>query len=274
MVSDDGNSGSTNLYLYKVDGTVPNATVVQSTLAVSAINNPASAQQLGKSTLLDTGDSRIEDAIWSHQAVWLALNDGCIPSGDTLTRSCVRLVELNATTNSVLQDFDIAKDGYYLFYPSLKLDSDNNLNIVFGNSSSTNYPDIMFTVQGASDPLIPSRHCSCSRRECPDTFLPSSNVARYGDYFGSAIDPSNPAHVWVAGEYVPSSTNWSTFIGNTNSAPVAIAGQNQTVSSGSHVTLNGTKSSDIDGDTLNYSWTQVAGPAVTLQIQTPQHRHL
>jgi hypothetical protein len=48
------------------------------------------------------------------------------------------------------------------------------------------------------------------------------------------------------------------------SAPVASAGQNQTVSGGSTVTLNGTGSaSSIDG-TLTYSWQQVSGTPVVL----------
>lgn len=46
--------------------------------------------------------------------------------------------------------------------------------------------------------------------------------------------------------------------------PQANAGMPQTVSSGSLVTLDGTKSTDLDGDKLTYSWLQTAGPLVTL----------
>lgn len=49
-----------------------------------------------------------------------------------------------------------------------------------------------------------------------------------------------------------------------NGAPTAEAGANQDVSGGATVTLDGTNSSDPEGDTLSYSWTQVSGPAVTL----------
>lgn len=49
-----------------------------------------------------------------------------------------------------------------------------------------------------------------------------------------------------------------------NTAPNAIAGNNQTVGSGAQVTLNGNGSNDPDGDTLVYSWTQTMGPTVTL----------
>ena len=49
-----------------------------------------------------------------------------------------------------------------------------------------------------------------------------------------------------------------------NQAPIANAGPDQTVNEGVLVTLNGTGSSDPDGNPLTFSWTQTAGPAVTL----------
>ncbi len=52
-----------------------------------------------------------------------------------------------------------------------------------------------------------------------------------------------------------------------NRAPTAAAGSDQTVDERTTVTLNGS-GSDPDGDTLNYSWTQTAGPMVTLSSST------
>jgi MYXO-CTERM domain-containing protein len=49
-----------------------------------------------------------------------------------------------------------------------------------------------------------------------------------------------------------------------NRAPVANAGTDQTVNEGTAVTLNGTGSTDPDGNTLTYAWSQTAGPTVTL----------
>src|SRR5262249_57158474 len=50
-------------------------------------------------------------------------------------------------------------------------------------------------------------------------------------------------------------------VSTNNSAPVANAGPNQTVGLGSTVTLNGGGSSDVDGDTLTFSWTLISRPA-------------
>jgi hypothetical protein len=50
-----------------------------------------------------------------------------------------------------------------------------------------------------------------------------------------------------------------------NAAPTADAGADQTVDEGTSVSLDGTGSSDPDGDSLSYDWTQTAGTAVSLQ---------
>ena len=60
----------------------------------------------------------------------------------------------------------------------------------------------------------------------------------------------------------PASRSWTI---ETNQPPTADAGDDQTVDSEqAGVTLDGTGSSDPDGDDLTYSWTQTAGPTVSL----------
>jgi len=53
-------------------------------------------------------------------------------------------------------------------------------------------------------------------------------------------------------------------IQNVNQLPVAAAGADQVVNEGDPVSLDGTASSDSDGSIVVYSWTQSAGPAVTI----------
>jgi hypothetical protein len=51
---------------------------------------------------------------------------------------------------------------------------------------------------------------------------------------------------------------------NVNHPPVADAGNDQTVSEGAPVSLDGSKSYDVDGDSLLYNWSQVSGHSVSL----------
>ncbi len=54
----------------------------------------------------------------------------------------------------------------------------------------------------------------------------------------------------------------------TNDPPVADAGANQSVSSGARVTLDGSHSSDPEGQSLTCQWVQTAGPTVRLSSST------
>lgn len=53
-----------------------------------------------------------------------------------------------------------------------------------------------------------------------------------------------------------------------NQLPLADAGPDQSVTGSSNVTLDGSGSSDPDGDPIFYSWTQTGGPSVTLTNPT------
>jgi hypothetical protein len=55
------------------------------------------------------------------------------------------------------------------------------------------------------------------------------------------------------------------------SIPITRVGLDQTVNAGTVVTLDGSASSDPSGNLLTYTWTQVAGPIVVLNLADPAH---
>ncbi len=61
--------------------------------------------------------------------------------------------------------------------------------------------------------------------------------------------------------------------GGSHHAPVAEAGDNQTVTATSNVILDGTKSSDQDGDVLGFNWQQISGTSASLVGATTATPH-
>jgi hypothetical protein len=66
-----------------------------------------------------------------------------------------------------------------------------------------------------------------------------------------------------------SSDNTQVTVISSNQAPTADAGSDQTIEEGLVATLDGSASSDPDGDAMTYSWTQTGGPTVTLDLSNP-----
>ncbi|MCB2145406.1 MAG: PKD domain-containing protein [Deltaproteobacteria bacterium] len=53
-----------------------------------------------------------------------------------------------------------------------------------------------------------------------------------------------------------------------NQAPMAVAGQNQSVDEGTSVTLDGSGSGDTDGTIVGYQWVQTGGPGISINNAT------
>src|SRR5262249_22281405 len=134
----------------------------------------------------------------------------------------------------------------------------------------------------------------------PDNAAPSANqVLSYQwtqvDEFGIPVSPDNdllvtlsnpnsatptftsPADPGTLHFKVAVSDGFDTTIGNVtvnvvgSSAPIANAGPDQTPGRGRLVTLDGSGSSDPDGDAISYQWTQVDGSGNPLAVDDPLH---
>jgi hypothetical protein len=227
-----GTNVANSISLVTLSGNTQDLKIKILPINIQNITNPVKAEQPGRESKqsnvdvdqrippIDTGDARILDANWHNGKLWLAANDLCQPLGDE-PRSCFRLVQVDTSNNTLIQDFDVFFPGKYLFYPSLAIDLSGNLGIVFGVSSREDYPSLFAAIQSVNEtkntlssmtPLIIG--------------LSAANSGAYGDYFGITIDPNSPNHFWAVGEFIPVSpiasrgAFWSTFVANFTS-PVA-----------------------------------------------------
>jgi len=214
-----------NPQLISLTGVPPGNVTVQTTpVNISPVSAPLGGVQPGTNLLVATIDSRVQTASWFQGKLWFAMNDGCTPSGDTQPRSCIRLVQIDTTMSPprVLQNFDFGSRGQYYFYPALAIDSNSDLELVYGFSNSTIYPSLAVTGQLSSDPVG-----SLGQPLTIKSGSANDTSGRYGDYFGAGVDAFDPGTIWVAGEYHTTTTGscgstgscWSTFIASITLLP-------------------------------------------------------
>src|SRR5467141_3707486 len=201
-----------------IAGVPPAAVTVSSSsfsIATSVIG--PNAAQPGTSTTLATNDNRVESVVWESNSLWASWNDACVPSGDTRTRTCLRLVQATTSgaTATKSQDFDFSASGQYYFYSAVT-SFQGQLAVSFGRSSSSIFPSAMATGRASTDPLNTLQAPAVIRAGTT-----ADTSTRYGDYFGAATDPTPTASstFWVAGEYRKSTTfqDWNTVISQVGS---------------------------------------------------------
>ena len=149
----------------------------------------------------------MQSAIWYQGILWLVFNDGCYVNSDTKSRSCIRLIQPNTDTNNIIQDFDVAAFGSSLYYLAVSGDKSGNLGIIFGYSSYSQNPSLLF-----SKHLISQSPDSIQEPQILKLGTANELSDRYWDYFASSSDPTNKSEIWIAGEYHVLPT-WSTYIG-------------------------------------------------------------
>jgi hypothetical protein len=244
---------------------VPPATITVSSASISIATSVIgpNAQQAGTSTLLVTNDNRVESVVWESNSLWAAWNDACVPSGDSTTRTCLRLVQATTSGASAtkVQDFDFAAAGAYYFYPAVT-SHQGQLAVSFGTSSSSVFPSSLVTGRASSDPINTLQAPVTVRSgSAPDT------STRYGDYFGAATDPTPTAAstFWVEAEYRKDSTfqNWNTVISQ-------VGAFSTSTSFDFSVSLNPTSGSVVQGSgtTSTVTVSLVSGTSTTVSLST------
>lgn len=206
--------------VYTIHGTPPAPTAVTITTApIAQTGFPDPADQPTTTIKIDTIDNRIMSVVWRNNLVWTSLNDG--PSGGggpCPEHSCGRLDQISTTTFTALQDFDLTLPGTAVFDAALSTDSQNNLVVLYGSSSSTKFADLEVTGQLST---MPSQTLAQAVLVVAGTAAELFNnpanpgVGRWGDYFWAATDPATPNTFWVSGEFrtVSLFQGWSTQIG-------------------------------------------------------------
>jgi len=183
--------------------------------AVTATNAPPGAVQQGTTRLVDTGDDRLQNAVWQNGVLWTSGNDACVPAQDTSFRSCLHLVQVSTSGASpvITQSFDFGQAKSYLYFPALAVDAQGDLFCVYNSSSAVRTIGLNLADQAVEGPAGGLNGAIS---------LVTSSAAyagAWGHYAGAATDPDG-MHVWLAGAYPVDSSHWVPQAREVAEAPV------------------------------------------------------
>lgn len=218
-------------------------------LPMTPTHIPPDAEQIFGGRPITTNDDRVVSAVLNNGSLWLATSDACTPAGDTVVRSCLRLIHVATNTFTIDQNLDLAQPYAYLYYPALTRGYINGSEYIYvvSNHSSLNYsPSILMNSFPSSNPSALQGEIllqgGTGAYDC--TFCAPGN--RWGDFSSAVVDGSaSLSDIWFAGEYAASGTdrqNWGTAIRHlTFSAPTvtSISPAYGSNSGGTSVTVTG-----------------------------------
>jgi hypothetical protein len=146
----------------------------------------------------------------------------------------------------------------------LDIDSTGRLLLAGGDRTATTSGDEGIFFINLADPFAAAAIDPATGRDVRVAYF----IAYPGGVSGFKIDNSR-GRVYVGFPGVAPSSGgvdvWAfTKRGTVNRPPIGIAGAAQSVVATATVRLDGTQSSDRDGDTITFDWNQTSGPGVTL----------
>ncbi|MFL5800967.1 MAG: LamG-like jellyroll fold domain-containing protein [Roseiflexaceae bacterium] len=223
----NGGSSSVSVLAYTGTPANNNVAVTKTDLGVGTFTGPPAAEQPNKPNgtwTLETGDDRLQTAVWKGNHLWTAGTSECVPgAGDNAKRACIRFIDIATSGGlSVAQNTNLHLVNGYLFFPAVTLDRSGNLWAGFTASSSARYATATVgVVPGAQFPPeiggVYYAQGSAPYCDSVDASNNCTNGKRWGDYSAAVVDPANPADIWVDQEYGSTSTTnsgrWATGIG-------------------------------------------------------------
>ncbi len=169
-------------------------------------------RQLGSQVPLDNGDARLNSpAIYRSGSLFFAFS----VESPTLD-SAIRWYEISASTRIRIQSGVMHVAGIDYAYPAIMGDSTGGLVVVASQAGPNAYPNGVLFTRSATDPpgTFGAGQVFTTGASPFEARLTFDDAARWGDYFGIALDPDGQ-RVWFEGTYATSLASWATRVGVT-----------------------------------------------------------
>ena len=189
---------------------------------------PPGAEQQGATSLLDSGDDRMQQTQFINGNIWGELTTAVTIPGDSGPRAGAAWFSVHPhlsggkldTKSKVVGQGYVAVKGRYFIYPALQLAPDGGAVMVGTLSGNDLFPSATYTTLAPGGSAFGPVQIAARGSTNYDP-----NATRWGDYSWAVMDPGGKS-VWLATEYVPPKSsqtadgvrNWGTRVMNV-SAP-------------------------------------------------------
>lgn len=184
---------------------------------------PPGAIQKGASSLIDSGDDRMQQVQYIQGSLWGALTTAVTIPNDTAERAGVAWFQVNPHLNSsgtLLSGATIADQNYvaargnYLIYPAIQASPSGSAAMVMTLTGASYFPSAVYTVLQTGHTTFGAVHIAA-----PGTGPYDAAATRWGDYSYITLAPDGKSF-WMATEYIPpvssqtldGARNWGTRV--------------------------------------------------------------
>jgi len=182
---------------------------------------PPAAEQKGATSLLDSGDDRMQQVEYINHDLWGALDTSVTIPNDPSPRAGIAWFNVQPYRSGsniggalIRGQGYVALKGNYLLYPAIQASPAGSVAIILTLSGRTHYPSAAYVFMGAGWKSFSNVHILAQG----NTHYSTSST-RWGDYSWAILDPSGKSF-WMATEYIPPKSsqtvdgvsNWGTRV--------------------------------------------------------------
>ena len=206
-----------NINVWKVTDPTKPKLEVKTAKASTTCTEPPMAKQLGAGPLSVAGGAvLLSQPVFRNGHIWAVQQVGV---GST---AGIRWFEIDVSMwpkLTFIQDARLSNPNEYLNFPALAVDEQENMALIFGQSSSKEHPSLWITGRLATDAPNTVRppillHQSPESMDNVESSGGEMGLTenRYGDFFNCSFDFAGG--FWCAGEYVKQPQWWGTWAGH------------------------------------------------------------
>jgi hypothetical protein len=170
-------------------------------IAVTPFSPPFGAVQPGTGAFVDTGDNRFSsNLILQNGSIWGVQTVG-------IDRSALRWFQIDADTNTLLQEGLIRDSKLDFYYGSIAVNEFNDVVIGFSASGESQFIS-SYAVLGQTTSGVTTFGKPTLLKAGIDNYF----GGRWGDYSATVLDPTDPLSFWTFQEWALGEETWATQI--------------------------------------------------------------